>query len=99
MHHAWPKLHDPINSYVNLAVFKAAPIFPALHSLTPFATPSLFVHYPTSSYVNLAVFKADTDRGRVSELVGPECEALIYRFCTIDRHDLIYTQLLDKVGL
>jgi hypothetical protein len=34
----------------------------------------------------------------VSDLVGPECEALIYRFCTIDRHDLIYTQLLDKVG-
>jgi hypothetical protein len=30
--------------------------------------------------------------------VGPDAEALIYRFCTIQRHDLIYTQLLDKVG-
>lgn len=50
-----------------------------------------------SCYVNLAVFKAETDRGRVAGLVGAECEALIWRFCTIDRHDLIYTQLLDKV--
>lgn len=29
--------------------------------------------------MNLAVFKAESDRGKVAELVGAECEALIYR--------------------
>ena len=52
----------------------------------------------TSCYVNLAVFSADADRPKVAGLVGGACEALIHRFCTLDRHDLIYTQLLDKAG-
>ncbi|KAI8466149.1 MAG: hypothetical protein J3K34DRAFT_434644 [Monoraphidium minutum] len=51
----------------------------------------------SNCYVNLAVFKADADRPHVAGLVGQGCEALIFRFCTLDRHDLIYTQLLDKV--
>ncbi|GBF90795.1 hypothetical protein Rsub_03096 [Raphidocelis subcapitata] len=51
----------------------------------------------SNSYVNLAVFKAEEDRPRVAELVGAECEALIYKFCVLQRHDLIYTQLLDKI--
>jgi len=51
-----------------------------------------------SCYVNLAVFKANTDRPHVSELVGAECEQLIFRFCSIDRHHLIYAALLDAVS-
>jgi len=56
----------------------------------------LFHSAYSNSYVNLAIYKANTDRDKVVEMVGPEAEDLIYKFCTVPRHDLVFNRLMSQ---
>eukprot|EP00475_Leptophrys_vorax_P042768 TRINITY_DN80608_c0_g1_i1.p1 TRINITY_DN80608_c0_g1~~TRINITY_DN80608_c0_g1_i1.p1 ORF type:complete len:388 (-),score=109.31 TRINITY_DN80608_c0_g1_i1:63-1226(-) len=53
----------------------------------------------SNSYVNLAIFHAPEDRPKVSKLLGNslDAEELIYKFCTVNRHDLIIERILKQV--
>ena len=43
-----------------------------------------------NSYVNLSLFAADQERGEIKSLVGEEAELLTYKFCAVNRQQLIF---------
>jgi hypothetical protein len=52
----------------------------------------------SNSYVNLAIFHAPEDRPKVSKLLDAvDAEELIYKFCTVNRHDLIIERILKGI--
>jgi len=54
----------------------------------------LFHSAYSNSYVNLAIFRRDVDRQHLKQLLGEEAEELIYTFCVIPRHQLIFNIIL-----
>eukprot|EP01027_Heterolobosea_sp_BB2_P012611 GEZU01018256.1.p1 GENE.GEZU01018256.1~~GEZU01018256.1.p1 ORF type:complete len:208 (-),score=30.86 GEZU01018256.1:61-624(-) len=52
----------------------------------------------SNSYVNLAIFKEHEDREAVKRTVGPDAEELVYIFCRIPRHKLIFDLVLNAVS-
>jgi len=51
----------------------------------------------SNSYVNLAIFKEGEERSLVRSLLGEDAEEMVYLFCRISRHKLIYDELLLKM--
>ncbi|KAJ4778392.1 E3 ubiquitin-protein ligase [Rhynchospora pubera] len=56
----------------------------------------LFHSSYSNSYVNLAIFDASTSRDHVKSIIGEEAEQLVYLFCIVPRHRLIFHDLLVR---
>jgi len=52
----------------------------------------------SNSYVNLAIFKENEDRNRVADIIGKDAEELVYLFCRINRHELIFDKFLNGIS-
>jgi len=51
----------------------------------------------SNSYVNLAIFHEKEDRGTVAQTIGKAAEELVYLFCRINRHELVFDTLLNGI--
>jgi len=51
----------------------------------------------SNSYVNLAIFKEHEDRDKVRETIGNDAENLVYLFCRVNRHELVFDRLLNGI--
>jgi hypothetical protein len=100
------------SSYVNLAVFKAdkdrprvaelvGPDCEARHARAPLLVAPRrgaaggLPHPPACCLVRR---QRSSQASTLKRHTPDRPQALIYKFCVLQRHDLIYTQLLDKVG-
>jgi hypothetical protein len=62
----------------------------------PVARCGLFHSSYSNSYVNLAIFDAGTSRDHVKSIIGEPAEQLVYLFCVVPRHKLIFHDLLAR---
>jgi len=87
-HQCWHK-HGTFKQHL-LGVWKVLALWEQPQAL---ARCGLFHSAYSNSYVNLAIFKAGTDRGLVQDDCGAEAEELIYKFCVVDRQNIIVDTL------
>jgi hypothetical protein len=45
----------------------------------------------------LAIFKEHEDRDKVRETIGKDAENLVYLFCRVNRHELVFDTLLNGI--
>jgi len=50
----------------------------------------LFHSIYSNDYVNLAIFNCEQERDYLKNLLGDEAEELVFKFCQVPRHEMIF---------